>query len=339
MSELNLFQNDLNTGSSRLAVRPTQDIAIIKHDARSGALSIIVPDNDPNDSTSRGSIVDVKKVEFVPMTQVLIAKGENIGSNVSIAGHFDLYKYVNNQSLSLGLFGRQNMFDATKASTQNRVYGLIRSVDGKAVAKLDEDNALREHFGSNPVPAFIDLNNTKFKALKAVTALNEPVALTVAGGRGTKTKPLAYETGYATNYRPDFSVEELPADAQKAMADYAKDFIKETQDWIEQIRENDAFLALLVENGLTDPDTVNTLANSLSITSVKQFNDKVKELGDGDDAKGLKKLIAKVTNKVGSDSAELESDIQDTSKSDDEPVENPFDSGEEVDVSDDDLPF
>lgn len=38
MSGLNLFQDDVNTGSARLAVRPDNNMAILKHDSRTGSI-------------------------------------------------------------------------------------------------------------------------------------------------------------------------------------------------------------------------------------------------------------------------------------------------------------
>lgn len=346
MAGLDLFQQDVNTGASRLSVRPIQEMAIIKHDARSGALSVIVPDNDPNDNTSQGSIVDVKKLEFVPITRTLIAKGENIGSNVTIAGHFDIYSYVKNTSVSLGLFGRQSMYDGTdkRASVQNRLYGLIRTVDGEPVAKLGEDNALAQKFGSNPVPAFFDLNHTKFQALEAVTDVNKPMYLTISGGKGTKTNPLSYKTSYATNYKPKFEAKDMPAEAQEKMAEFASDFVNETSKWVAEVRANDAFLSLLAENELVMPDVVNTLNNSFSIGTVEQFEAKAEKLGDGDVEAGTAILVKKVLAKIGSDAGEFESDTDEETgfvgdKPATEATDSPFKGGAEVDVADDDLPF
>lgn len=344
MAGLDLFQQDVNTGSSRLSVRPIQEMAIIKHDARSGALSVIVPDNDPNDRESQGSIVDVKKLEFVPITRTLIAKGENIGSNVTIAGHFDIYSYVKNTSLSLGQFGRQSMYEGTghRASVQNRLYGLIRTVDGEPISKLGEDNALTQKFGSDPVPAFFDLNHTKFQALEAVADVNKPMYLTISGGKGTKANPLSYKTSYATNYKPKFEAKDMPVEAQEKMAEFAKDYVEATAKWVEEVRANDAFLSLLAENELVMPDVVNTLNASFSISNVEQFEAKAEQLGNGDIEAGTPILVKKVLAKLGSDASEFESD-EETGFVGDKPAtestENPFNAGDEVDVSDDDLPF
>ena len=68
------YQEDVTDTGARLSVRPTQEMAIIKHDARTGMMSIIVPDKDENDSNARNSEITITKVDFVPLTVVKIEK-------------------------------------------------------------------------------------------------------------------------------------------------------------------------------------------------------------------------------------------------------------------------
>ena len=98
------YQEDVTDTGARLSVRPTQEMAIIKHDARTGMMSIIVPDKDENDSNARNSEITITKVDFVPFTVVNIEKGKGIGSNATILDTVDFYKFSDNgQSVSIGV--------------------------------------------------------------------------------------------------------------------------------------------------------------------------------------------------------------------------------------------
>lgn len=345
MSGLNLFQDDVNTGSARLAVRPDNNMAILKHDSRTGSMSIIVPDADPNDRDSQGSVVDVKSVELAVITYVLIGKGQDIGSNVTIHGDFDLYKYDRSgQSRSLGIFGRPNIYDGTHgdATVQMRLIGIVRSIDKKSVGKLD--NEISEYFGDKPMPIFIDLNYTKQKELGKATDLTKPVLLTVGGGKG---KALSYDTGHATNYKPSFTAKELPEATETKMADFASEFVGKTAEWLQAIRKNDELLTTLVELELVEPNAFNVVTNTFGLTSIDQFNEKAEKLGEGE--VGRDALAKRILHKLHEDKTTNEFD----DPADDTPAvakkstpatsatapQSPFDGGETEDADDDDLPF
>lgn len=334
-----LFQSDLNTGAHKgLSVRPTQEMVVIKHDSRVGGVSLIVPDNDPNDRESRGSIVDVDKLEFVPLTVATMVKAEGTGSNASYSAVFDVYKYGDRNSKSLGIFDRNGAYENTGATSVYRVIGVLRSVDGKSIAKLG--NELSEKFGSKPVPAYLDLTYAKFNQMTTVAPdYDKGGVITLTKGKDNK---LIQKTPKAKYWLPIFSFQPLDEESANKFETYVKDFFEETKTWIEAVHANDAFLGALRDHGITAPNSVNKLRN-MGLDDYEKLVERVKSLGNNDENAGFTALAKQLD--VAQTSAPAKSD--DDSFDDgseikaDENVDpfHPNGDDTEVDVSDDDLPF
>lgn len=344
------YQEDVTDTGARLSVRPTQEMAIIKHDARTGMMSIIVPDKDENDSNARNSEITITKVDFVPLTVVKIEKGKGIGSNATIRDTFDLYKYSDNgQSESIGVVNHDGAYQKVGAKTNWRLVGVLRSVDGKPVKDLG--NALSEKFGSNLVPVYMDLTNAKNKELaKSDSRSATGKVLSVSGGKTGVTIQHTTQQDYPL---PKFEVTELDEASTKKFEKFIEPFTVDLSTWIEDIRANDEFLALVQTMGFIDAGMVNKL-RSAGLSTASDLENKLKELGQDDLAKGASILLAqfRATGNGGNGTATASSnagfsgtnDATAQSANTSAPAVDPFatsGNGEntEIDISDDDLPF
>lgn len=339
---LDLFQSDLQTSTTRgLSVRPTQEMVVIKHDSRVGAVSLIIPDNDPNDRKSRGSVIDVNEVEFVPLTMVSMAKGENIQSNASFADAFDVYKYNDRgQSTSLGIFDRNGAYEAVGTSSSYRIVGVLRSVNGAGISTLD--NALSEKFGSNPVPAYLDLTYAKLKQLDSIDP-NHGAGSIVKLTTG-KNRDLVQVTTRATYFLPLFEVTEMDKKTSDKFEAYITDFLVEVQTWIDAIRENDKKLVELKNHGLARPNVVNDL-RKIGIDSYDDLATRVKELGGDNASLGFKALAEQLVGDgveadTSADTDELVETKSKSTQADEKADIDPFNQKTPEDKSaNDDLPF
>lgn len=340
-----------NEMGESLPVRPLREMVNLKHDARTGTLNLILPDNlDSNDPDAKGTEVMLSAVEFVPLTILKMVKGKGVGSNVSIKGVYDLYKYSNDNSSakSFGVMSRKKAFNEAGAKSAFRAYGFLRSVDGVAVSKLD--NKLSEMYGKNLVPTFMDFTYQKFRTLQDVDKEPEGKILSIKQGKNPELiQHATLEDGTkVTYYMPMMETKELTKTQETQLEKFAKDYIEVVADYLEKVKANDAFLMALKEHGMTQPNTVSTLREDFSISNVDSLTKEATNLADGGDVeKGYAILARKLTNANGNNASganlnntdanailsQLVGGVQGASKPDDDPIdEPPADTSAESDV-------
>lgn len=299
------FQNDVFTSGQNNAVpvRPSQNMAILKHDARDGSLKILLP-NDANGD--RRDDIHVKEVEFVALPMMGKVAGENIGSNVTLSNLYDVYSY-GKFGKSFGIMTGSGLFNSTnqelnsaRARVVRRLFGVLRSVNGSGPANNED---LADVFGDTAIGCYIDLPYKKYEPLQsAVSAMPNATSGSISGLlvklSGSKKKEYSYQVttnlgDTKTNYLPVWEVNELPAESKQKFAEYAQDFLKEFSKWRNDVKKNDAFLGMVAGRVSMDPGTVDKLRD-LDVTW-ENYEEKVAEYAT-QDLDGWQAIRAQVLN-------------------------------------------
>lgn len=277
------FDNDVvqTSESNAVPVRPSQNMAILKQDARDGMVKLLLPNDENGD---RRDDVVVKKVEFASITMLTKVSGSQIGSGTSFSNIYDVYSF-GDDSKSFGLFTGNDLFNSdgpelndARTRTVRRIFGVLRSVDGKA-PNANED--IKEAFGDEPIGVYYDMPWKKFQPLSDQVKSNHFAGLDIEVSGGKK-KDLAYQVktaeGDKTNYKPAYVVTPMDDKTKDGLAKYAQDFLQETKDWIDKVRQNDAFLTDLYKNGFRQPGVVDKL-RTYDLTW-ENYQDKLDEFQD-----------------------------------------------------------
>lgn len=262
---LNSLVTPIQEEGRGIPMSPVANRVILKHDAKNGQVSILLPNEKDKDQ------LDVDSVTFVPLTapRHLVKSSKEtdskIDSQLSYSNAFDVYQYGNDKSF--GIMTRREGYDNLEVTGVYRVFGFLYMVNGKSIAK--SGTKLAEMFGTNLVPCFMDMKYKKFKKLlDACTTAGIPsdveagrpifegnlITLTTDNSASLKYEDDSY-------WYPNFTVNSLPKAKQDGMNKFASDYMKVLHSYRDRILKNDKFLNTLVSFGLTKPNTINALRN------------------------------------------------------------------------------
>lgn len=334
--------------SNVLSMRPVENMAILKHDARDGSIKVILSNDDDEPDE-----VSAKKLEFVP-TLIFTYVGGSINSKtekirfasaLTSNNYFDVYQYNEDSNESLGIMKSTVAYDKSNGATSrlDRVFGVLRSVDGNNPMSYPE---IEEHFKGEPiVPCFIDLKYSKSKWLQNKVTGNWSRAIkkkfvTISGGK----KGLSYTTTAGKSYHPEFSITENEKSLAK-MAEISQDYIKACLDFANEVVEHDKFIRELYVHGLTMPNAVDYLRD-LDVYDVESLKRYFQEQNSNWDAlyqtilssgmakeQSVDKAVAKVENS-SIQNEDIKKAINDTYRGN-----NSEDEDKEIPVEEDELPF
>lgn len=359
--------NDFNnmsaqqTSGNRVGRAPQNWNVYLKHDARSGHLSMLINSNDPQNDDYQ--TVDLKEAEFasiIILTSTSTSsnfKGSNsINSTMTAGNVVNVSKTdMNNNYVSLGLYQLGGRSAAEGLRTQYRVYGILRSVNGQAPSKTPEINAA---FGNNAVPVMMDLTYSKYHTL-----LNEANASSANQITGANAKFIKIEEDTHTSHEvtirsqnqhvklfdPKFTVSPVSEESQQKMAAYAEAPMESLMTFMKEIQKRDKFFQLLFQAGKSGEkyaSIVNDLAGQ-GVTDVDSLKKHVEQIGGWANL-GAAPAMPTNNNTAAEHSpsaAPAKPEPADTKQADDDfNAENPFAdaAGSDADTefpTDDNLPF
>ena len=346
------FSNFTNVGVSEesqgLSMRPVDNMAILKHDARDGSLSIFLSNGSNEDPDE---IEEIKEVSFAPVLVYGFIKGAGdnpedprYSSSLSSNRFYDVYKYDRNSTTSLGIVKSNEAYQKSNGVTsfQRRVIGVMRSVDGKNPKSIPE---IEKHFGDEQiVPCFIDLKTVKTTKLQEIVGRNWSKAIknkivTIKGGK----KGLNYKNAHGgKSYYPAFEVSDEP-EALKKLATISEDYLQACMDFSKEVATHDEFIRELYMHQFTQPKGVENLRD-LGISDADSLNTYFEDNHTdwdglrktiGEQAKAKQDAIDNAVDKVDQSMADQKQELKDALKND--AFSN--NQNDEIDVSDDDLPF
>lgn len=336
----------VKTEKEGLPKRPVDDMVIIKHDARIGALTALV---SIGNSDEEPESVNATSIQFVPLltyTQVsgkVDKKDAYYTSALTSNNFFDVYGYGEDAQKSLGIISSNLAYDKTDGATSrsDRVFGILRAIDGKNPMEYEE---IKKVFGSQPiVPCFIDLKYNKAQILaKEVTgnwseAIKQKI-VTINGGNG---KELAYTNKSGQkNYHPAFKVEENEK-VLKKMQEISQDFLQKALNFADKVEKHDEFISTLYEQELTAPGIVNTLSD-LGVTDMDSLDRYLQK--HNNDWNALHKLVNRSSVHTKEDIDEAIDKVDDYLTNDNkdfgtDDLKKAFDDESDISVDEDELPF
>lgn len=284
-----LAHNTNNNTRAGVPLRP-RDVKLInlRHNGREleNALSMQIPNNDENDSNSRPETVEVKKgYTFIPLFETKIVTANSIQSNPSMAGFYDVYRYDNRQSTSLGLYNGnvdtvRKYFKQEHYSVNHRIFGILTSVDGTPVTKIAK---LKPFIDDNGILlCYMQLNPGKYRTMQVDlhanydirNITNHLVSVDVDKPNMSDAEH-SVRTQNGTTYRPHFTMKALTAE-QRARFSKAADPLAQNvlKPYITEIISFDNYLnQLLAKLSLENHgiDVVTRLAGH-SITDIDSLN-------------------------------------------------------------------
>ena len=341
------FSNFTNVGVSEesqgLSMRPVDNMAILKHDARDGSLSIFLSNGSNEDPDE---IEEIKEVSFAPVLVYGFIKGAGdnpedprYSSSLSSNRFYDVYKYDRNSTASLGIVKSNEAYQKSNGVTgfQRRIIGVMRSVDGKNPKSIPE---IEKHFGDEQnVLCFIDLKTVKTTKLQEIVGRNWSKAIknkivTIKGGK----KGLNYKNAHGgKSYYPAFEVSDEP-EALKKLATISEDYLQACMDFSKEVATHDEFIRELYMHQFTQPKGVENLRD-LGISDVDSLNTYFEDnhtdwdglrKAIGEQAKAKQDAIDNAVDKVDQSMADQKQELKDAFSNN---------QNDEIDVSDDDLPF
>lgn len=347
------FSDFTNVGVSEetqgLSMRPVDNMAIIKHDARYGSLSVFLSNGSNEDPDE---IEEIKEVSFAPLLVYGFIKGAGdhpedprYNSSLSSNRFYDVYRYDRNGATSLGIIKSNEAYQKSNGVTnfQRRVIGVMRSIDEKNPKSIPE---IEKHFeDSEIVPCFIDLKTIKTTKLQEIVGRNWSKAIknkivTIKGGK----KGLNYKNAHGgKSYYPAFEVSDEP-EALKKLAAVSEDYLQVCMDFSKEVAAHDEFIRELYTHQFTQPHGVENLRD-LGISDVDSLNAYFEDnqtdwnglrKAVGEQAKAKEEAIDKAVDKVDQGVSDNQQELKDA-LTNDAFSNNQNDDG--IDVSEDELPF
>lgn len=284
-----LAHNTNNNNRAGVPLRPRGVKLInLRHNGREleNALSMQIPNNDENDSNSRPETVAVKKgYTFVPLFETKIVTANSVQSNPSMAGFYDVYRYDNRQSTSLGLYNGnvdtvRKYFKQEHYSVNHRIFGILTSVDGTPVTKIEK---LKPYVDDNGILlCYMQLNPGKYRTMQVDlhtnydvrNYINHLISVDVDKSNMNDAEH-SVRTQNGTTYRPHFTMKALTTEQHarfsKAVDPLGQDVLRPYVDSIVKFDNylNQLLAKLSLENhGI---DVVTRLAGH-SITDIDSLN-------------------------------------------------------------------
>ena len=342
---------DIGVGeeTQRTLLRPIDsEMAILKHDARDGSLSILLS-NGNNEKPDE--IEEIKEISFAPVLVYGFIKGAGdnsedprYSSSLSSNLFYDVYKRDNNGTTSLGIIKSNDAYQKSNgvARFQWRIIGVMRSVDGKNPNSISE---IEKHFEDEQIiPCFIDLKTVKTTKLQEIVGRNWRKAIknkiiTIKGGK----KGLNYKNAHGgKSYYPAFEVSDEP-EALKKLATISEDYLQACMDFSKEVATHDEFIRELYMHQFIQPKGVESLRD-LGISDVDSLNAYFEDnhtdwdglrKAIGEQVKAKQDAIDNAVDKVDQNMADQKQELKDALKND------AFSNNQnnEIDVSDDELPF
>lgn len=289
-----LAQNTNSNTRAGVPLRPDVKLINLRHNGRNltGSLSMQIPNNDPNDSDSRPETIAVKKgYTFIPLFETKVLMGNSIQSNPSFADFYDVYRYDNRQSTSLGLYNgnsdkTRKYFKAERLGINHRIFGALISVDGKTVDKIAKLKDFADDEGI--VMCYMQLNPGKYQTMQQADLHTNYDSRNYAGHLvsvdvdedNMKDAQHSVKTQNGMTYRPHFSMKTL-TDAQTKR--FQKVLMPITENvlrpYVKRIIDFDSYLNQLLaklpmqNNGI---DVVDNLAGH-SITDLQSLNSYIQD--------------------------------------------------------------
>lgn len=169
-----LMQDTTGSVSHRIPMQPQGLKAWqIKHNAKDGTLSILLPDADENEDGRPTTIEGLASASFVPVYAYRNAHGsiddDTVGSNPSLsATRFDCYVYHDSGTESLGILTDKEIKDGQDFGVGQRFFGFMTAVDGK---KITDDERFAKYVPESGL-VFCYTQFTPYKLYQMVKALN-----------------------------------------------------------------------------------------------------------------------------------------------------------------------
>lgn len=288
----------VNQESERLPMRPTQgEMAIIKHNAQTGKLSLLLANGDTDPD-----VVKAKSISFATTLVYGFVKGSDDSGNTYMSSitnnpYFDIYKTGDNKSESLGISKKPYDVTEKSATRQTRIFGVLRSVDGKNPMN---NEIIAKHFeGKAVVPFLLDLPYSKVRLLidligRSWSRVIKTSIVTISGGMDDDLEYKINSANYkATMYHPKFKVE-TDDEALKKLASVAQDFLHTCFEYSEDVKKHDEFISELYRHNLCAPDVVNNLSD-MGISNKNDIENYFKD--NNTDWNGLKNDLAEMEGK------------------------------------------
>ena len=285
-----------------LPMNPTQKRVIIKHSAKDGSVSILLPETEDDDIKAR--TVEVKQVAFVPLMiphHLVYSDKDNskrIDTSLSFGQVFDLYQY-NDEKTSFGIKTPADAYEEKGVKNTFRALGFIYSLDGK---KPSSKKKIKDMFGDEIIPCALDMRWKKFSKLleagKQAGVRNDGRPI-VEGNivilSANNNDDMLYEDG--DYYYPSFAVQTLTDEQNQSMLDYSLSYRQVLSEYRDKIFANDAFLSILYNQGLTKPRTVSIL-REMNITDVDSLVETIESYGQTDSER-FSKLRELIDSRLG----------------------------------------
>lgn len=290
-----LAQNTNTSTRAGVPLRP-RDVKLInlRHNGQNltDSLSMQIPNNDENDPKSRPETVPVKKgYVFIPLFETTVVMGNSIQSNPSFAGFYDVYRYNNRQSTSLGLYNgnadaTRKYFKQEQLGVNHRIFGTLISVDGVPVKQIDKLKPYINEQGM--LLCYMQLNPGKYRTMQQVDLHTNYNSKDYAGHlvsvdvdeANMSDAEHTVNTQNGTTYRPHFSMKALTDEQKKRFSEALSPITEKVlRPYVREIKNFDNYLnQLLAKLPLRNHgiDVVNNLA-SHSISDIDTLNDYIND--------------------------------------------------------------
>lgn len=268
-----LMQDTTGSTSHRIPMQPQGLKAWqIKHNAKDGTLSILLPDADENEDGRPTTIEGLTSASFVPVYAYRNAHGsindDTVGSNPSLsATRFDCYIYHDSGTESLGILTDKEIKDGQDFGVGQRFFGFMTAVDGK---KITDDERFANHVPESGL-VFCYTQFTPYKLYQMVKALNLDYStcntqlinhvLTIEAKNKASKDANDYKctNGKHVSWAPKFTMAKLTDKAINHLEEKAVDVFESLGQYNKRIKENDEFLNELTIHGISNPNAVNNL--------------------------------------------------------------------------------
>lgn len=258
----------------------------VKHNAKDGTMSIVLPNSDENDEERPRVVEGIESVTFVPVLSYRNIHGsiddDTVGSNPTFeARHFDTYVYHDGSVESLGVFGNKEIKEQP-FGVGYRLFGFVTTVDGVNVNKHEK---LKEYVPTDGL-VFCFMQFTPYKLYQLCRQLRldySTVSTSIAGKLLTvesKTKlsedaqTYRMVNGKHTSWAPKFMLNKL-ADTvnQRLEKKMDENYTEPLTAYSKQIENRDQYLKTLVMHGINGSMTVNRLedAGLYDVTTINKF--------------------------------------------------------------------
>lgn len=256
----------------------------VKHNAKDGTMSIVLPNSDENDEERPKVVEGIESVTFVPVLSYRNIHGsiddDTVGSNPTFeARHFDTYVYHDGSVESLGIFGPKEIKEQP-FGVGYRLFGFVTAVDGVNVNKHEK---LKEYVPDDGL-VFCFMQFTPYKLYQLCRQLRldySTVSTSIAGRLLTvesKTKlsedaqTYRMVNGKHTSWAPKFMLKKL-ADTvnQRLEKKMDENYTEPLTLYSKQIENRDQYLKTVAMHGINGPMTVNRLEDA-GLYDVKTIN-------------------------------------------------------------------